>query len=47
MRRRWLGNPYRDQGLGYVMTADVDEDALTGLVQASFTQPSPPSNELH
>ena len=38
---------YRDQGLGYVMTADVGEDALAGLVQASFTQPSPASNELN
>ena len=38
---------YRDQGLGYVMTADVDEDALTGLLQASFRQPAPPTNELH
>ena len=38
---------YRDQGLGYVMTADVDEDALTGLLQASFRQPAPSANELH
>lgn len=38
---------YRDQGLGYVMTADVDEDALTGLLRASFTHPAPAANELH
>ncbi|HEY4185223.1 MAG TPA: zf-HC2 domain-containing protein [Polyangia bacterium] len=37
---------FHDQGLGYVMTADVDEDSLTGLLQASFTQPVP-TNELH
>jgi len=40
---------YRDQGLGYVMTADVDEDAMTGLLQASFRQPAalPVDNQLH
>lgn len=27
---------YHDQGLGYVMTADLDEDSLTRLVAASF-----------
>jgi anti-sigma factor RsiW len=27
---------YHDRGLGYVMTADVDEDSLTRLVSASF-----------
>jgi anti-sigma factor RsiW len=31
---------YRDQGLGYVMTADLDEDSLTRLVSASFQRPS-------
>jgi anti-sigma factor RsiW len=28
---------YRDRGLGYVVTADLDEDALTRLVTTSFT----------
>jgi anti-sigma factor RsiW len=27
---------YRDRGLGYVVTSDLDEDALTRLVTASF-----------
>ena len=27
---------YRDRGLGYVVTADLDEDALTRLVTAAF-----------
>jgi anti-sigma factor RsiW len=27
---------YRDQGLGYVVTSDIDEDALTRLVTTSF-----------
>jgi len=27
---------YRDHGLGYVMTADLDEDALTRIVTTSF-----------
>jgi anti-sigma factor RsiW len=27
---------YRDRGLGYVVTSDLDEDALTRLVMASF-----------
>lgn len=27
---------YRDQGLGYVVTADLDEDALTRLVTTAF-----------
>ncbi len=27
---------YRDRGLGYVVTADLDEDALTRLVTTSF-----------
>jgi anti-sigma factor RsiW len=29
---------YRDRGLGYVVTSDLDEDALTRLVTASFTR---------
>ena len=32
---------YHDRGLGYVVTSDLDEDALTRLVTASFTQRSP------
>jgi anti-sigma factor RsiW len=28
---------YHDRGLGYVVTADLDEDSLTRLVTASFT----------
>jgi anti-sigma factor RsiW len=32
---------YHDRGLGYVVTADLDEDALTRLVQASFTSAAP------
>jgi anti-sigma factor (TIGR02949 family) len=28
---------YRDRGLGYVVTSDMDEDRLTRLVTASFT----------
>jgi anti-sigma factor RsiW len=28
---------YHDRGLGYVVTSDLDEDALTRLVTASFT----------
>jgi len=27
---------YRDRGLGYVVTSDIDEDALTRLVTTSF-----------
>ena len=27
---------YRDRGLGYVVTADLDEDALTRLVTTAF-----------
>ena len=27
---------YRDRGLGYVVTADLDEEALTRLVTTSF-----------
>ena len=27
---------YRDRGLGYVVTSDLDEDALTRLVTALF-----------
>jgi anti-sigma factor RsiW len=29
---------YRDRGLGYVVTSDLDEDALTRLVTASFNR---------
>ena len=29
---------YRDRGLGYVVTADSDEDTLTRLLTASFTR---------
>jgi len=29
---------YRDRGLGYVVTADLDEDSLTRLVTASFSR---------
>jgi anti-sigma factor RsiW len=29
---------YQDRGLGYVITADLDEDSLTNLVSASFRQ---------
>ena len=29
---------YRDRGLGYVVTADYDEDTLTRLLTASFTR---------
>jgi anti-sigma factor (TIGR02949 family) len=29
---------YRDRGLGYVVTSDLDEDALTRLVTASFSR---------
>jgi anti-sigma factor RsiW len=29
---------YRDRGLGYVVTSDLDEDALTRLVTTSFTR---------
>jgi anti-sigma factor RsiW len=29
---------YRDRGLGYVVTSDMDEDTLTRLVMASFTR---------
>jgi anti-sigma factor RsiW len=32
---------YRDRGLGYVVTSDLDEESLTRLVTASFTRPSP------
>jgi anti-sigma factor RsiW len=31
---------YHDRGLGYVVTSDLDQDSLTRLVQASFTQPT-------
>jgi anti-sigma factor RsiW len=29
---------YRDRGLGYVVTSDIDEDALTRLVTTSFSR---------
>ena len=29
---------YRDRGLGYVVTADYDEDTLSQLVTAAFTR---------
>ena len=29
---------YRDRGLGYVVTADYDEDKLTQLLTASFNR---------
>ena len=32
---------YRDRGLGYVVTSDLDEDALTRMVTASFRVNSP------
>jgi len=32
---------YHDRGLGYVVTSDLDEDALTRLVTASFTRSGP------
>jgi anti-sigma factor (TIGR02949 family) len=32
---------YNDRGLGYVVTSDLDEDALTRLVTASFTKSGP------
>jgi anti-sigma factor (TIGR02949 family) len=32
---------YRDRGLGYVVTSDLDEDALTRMVTASFRVSSP------
>jgi anti-sigma factor RsiW len=32
---------YRDRGLGYVVTSDLDQESLTRLVTASFTRPSP------
>jgi anti-sigma factor (TIGR02949 family) len=32
------GAAYRDRGLGYVVTADSDEDTLTRLLTASFTR---------
>jgi anti-sigma factor (TIGR02949 family) len=32
---------YHDRGLGYVVTSDLDAEALTRLVQASFTRPAP------
>jgi anti-sigma factor RsiW len=32
---------YRDRGLGYVVTSDLDEESLTRLVTASFKRPSP------
>jgi anti-sigma factor RsiW len=44
---------YQDRGLGYVITADLDEDSLTNLVSASFQQnavvPStvPQQQQLH
>jgi anti-sigma factor RsiW len=31
---------YRDRGLGYVVTSDLDEDSLTRLVTASFNRPN-------
>jgi anti-sigma factor RsiW len=31
---------YRDRGLGYVVTSDLDEDSLTRMVTASFRQPA-------
>ena len=32
---------YRDRGLGYVVTSDLDEDTLTRMVTASFRQTAP------
>ena len=29
---------YRDRGLGYVITSDLDEDTLTRLVTTSFSR---------
>jgi anti-sigma factor RsiW len=37
---------YHDHGLGYVMTADLDEDALTRLLSDSFTAAAAPGG-LH
>ena len=34
---------YQERGLGYVITADLDEDALTNLVSASFQNAAMPA----